>query len=200
MEKYKYDVGDIVRLKRLQDDNHYYIVTGVTDLSDKDNLDFDYDMYLIFPVYENHTMESMIHSELELVADYDSRDYHTLINYVLKNRDARNLSLPIKVEEIIKGISAVGTKEAVKEVKVKKSFSMSDIEDIMKDDTSQKKIDSHVEEMNNYLESLGEAIKNGDEEQIKHNKTKLEEVRQTLMELEYFQLAKRRRGTHTRVR
>lgn len=194
----KYNVGDIVKLKMLQGDDHYYMVSRVFDHIKREGRRFkaiNYDMILIYPIKDNVTKENMIHEELHLVAEFGSSDYKVLINYIGNERSLRKLRpISVEVEDIIFIAKYNKYKKEGKANKEtdEKLFSISKINEIMKDTTNEKQIELYVEKMNTHLDFLFEAINEDDEEKIEISKIKLKEIRKVLMELEYFPLAKRR--------
>lgn len=199
----RYNIGDIVKLKMLEGDNHYYMVTDFVDFSVKGEeelsiydigdkkLDVDYEIVLIYPVEENPQIENTVHQELRRVAQFKSREYDIIIDYMVRERS--RVGYPI-IPKNIKHV--VGHKSDVKKVKMPKTtkkFGIAEINDILESDATDNKIKEFVEKMDKQLDFLNEAIKNKDEENIKLHKSNLEEIRQTLMELEYFPFKHNRR-------
>lgn len=212
--------GDIVKMKLLGD-AHYYMVTEILGqlVEDGEFISADYEIMLLFPISKTISIENMIHEELEEVAGYESRDYELIMDYIIKERNRQGIfTFPKKIEDIALGVDntsihkdktkaeptkqAIEPKEAkpsVKAKKVEKKFGMNEIDAILKDTTLQDKMDLNVEKMDAHLELLSKAIKEDNLEEIESNKKALEEIRQTLMELEYFQLEVRRKGYSLRT-
>lgn len=206
----RYNIGDIVKLKMLEGDNHYYMVTDFVDFSVKDGdnplsiyevgkkkrLDVDYEIVLIHPVEDNPPIENTMHDELTRIATFKSREYDLIIDYMYKERFKMGYSsVPQNIKHVMGGMSAKPTKKkTVKNPKVKSTkFGMAEINDILNDDSADEKIKEFIKEMDKHLDLLGKAMKDEGEEEIKVQKERLEEIRQTLMELEYFPFKHNRR-------
>ncbi len=205
MNNKRFNVGDIVRLKLLGD-AHYYMVTDFIDFlaANEKDIDVDYEIVLIYPVLKNPKIENMIHEELVKVADFKSKDYRILMDYIIRERIARGFKdIPDNIEHVIlddvKKPKFVGEKKnelmstnkssrpVKSEVKPKK-FGIKEINAILNDTKTDNRIEELKVEMDNVLDSLNESIKNKDDENIKLHKDKLENIRRELMELEHFTL------------
>ena len=92
------------------------------------------------------------------------------------------------------------TNTSTKNNNVKQEYNEKDIAEILADETSQNQIEVYTERLDNHLDLLHKAILENDAGQIDLQKSKLEEVRRTLMELEYFTLNKRRSGTSINIK
>ena len=202
----KFNIGDIVKLKLLGD-AHYYMITDSIDLTQKgeEEIDVDYDMVIIYPIIENPIIETMIHDELEVVAEFESRDYQLLLDYIMRERQILGYSvLPQDVGRIVVGRAtkrqepidyAKDINQVKKPIKKDKKveFGLKEIDAIMKDEVGQNNINLQRERMDIHLDLLHKAMGNDDKKQIDFHKEKLAEIRLILMELEYFNLGKRRR-------
>lgn len=193
----KFNVGDIVSMKMLQGEEHYYMVIGETDLTKKGDkkLDVDYDIVIIYPIENNPVIETMIHDELKLEAEYKSKEYELILQDVARKREHLGLpTFPKSINHVIGEDNVNKPKKlALPPATPKKKFGMKEINAIMRDNHGEKKIEVYKEKMDTHLELLHKAIEEGNEEQIKLQKGQLEKVRQTLMELEYFPFKHNRR-------
>lgn len=101
MNNKRFNVGDIVKLKLLGDE-HYYMVTDFIDFSaNEKDIDVDYDIVLIYPVLENPKIEYMIHEELVKVADFKSKEYKVLMDYIIEERIARGFKyIPDNIKHV----------------------------------------------------------------------------------------------------
>ena len=102
MNNKRFNVGDIVKLKLLGDE-HYYMVTDFIDFSKNEkDIDVDYDIVLIYPVLENPKIEYMIHEELVKVADFKSKEYKVLMDYIIEERIARGFKYtPDNIKHVV---------------------------------------------------------------------------------------------------
>lgn len=205
MNNKRFNVGDIVRLKLLGD-AHYYMVTDFIDFlaANEKDIDVDYEIVLIYPILKNPKIENMIHEELVKVADFKSKDYRILMDYIIRERIARGFKdIPDNIEHVIlddvkkprlvgeKKNELMSTNKSSRPVKAKmkpKKFGIKEINAILNDTKTDNRIEELKIEMDNVLDSLNESIKNKDDENIKLHKEKLENIRRELMELEHFTL------------
>lgn len=194
--KKRFGIGDIVKLKLLGD-AHYYIITDFIDFSTEDKLSVDYEIVLIYPIQKNPPIEIMAHDELEIVSKFGSRDYTSLIDFIIRERQIHNFhELPKAVEEAImlreveEEIKNHIIKPVTQSTKDFKMPTMKEIKKMLNSTKAEERIKKLESELNNLLDLLNEAIKNKNEKDIKVYKEKLEVVRRKLIELEYFSLHK----------
>lgn len=194
--KKRFGIGDIVKLKLLGD-AHYYIITDFIDFSTEDKLSVDYEIVLIYPIQKNPPIEIMAHDELEIVSKFGSRDYISLIDFIIRERQIHRFhELPKAVEEAImlreveEEIKNHIIKPVTQSTKDFKMPTMKEIEKMLNSTKAEERIKKLEGELNNLLDLLNESIKNKNEKDIKVYKEKLEVVRRKLIELEYFSLHK----------
>ena len=190
--KKRFGIGDIVKLKLLGD-AHYYIITDFIDFSTEDKLSVDYEIVLIYPIQKNPPIEIMAHDELEIVSKFGSRDYTSLIDFIIRERQIHNFhELPKAVEEAImlREVEEYEIKPVTQSTKDFKMPTMKEIKKMLNSTKAEERIKKLESELNNLLDLLNEAIKNKNEKDIKVYKEKLEVVRRKLIELEYFSLHK----------
>ena len=200
--KNAFNLGDIVSM-RIIGDEHYYMITDHVDFTSGDGkiVDIDYEVVLLYPTTREPVPENIMHDELEVVAKFNSEEYKEIMEFVAINRTRNGCrEFPNEIEHIAYDLDEVLSVYEKNPFKVVKEFGAKEIKEILEDTKGQEQVDLYVDRMNIHLGLLHEAINKGDTEQIEFNKTKLEEVRQTLIELEYFPLAKRRAGVHTRIK
>lgn len=194
--KKRFGIGDIVKLKLLGD-AHYYIITDFIDFSTEDELSVDYEIVLIYPIQKNPPIEIIAHDELEIVSKFGSRDYTSLIDFIIRERQIHRFhELPKAVEEAImlreveEEIKNHIIKPVTQSTKDFKMPTMKEIEKMLNSTKAEERIKKLEGELNNLLDLLNESIKNKNEKDIKVYKEKLEVVRRKLIELEYFSLHK----------
>lgn len=194
--KKRFGIGDIVKLKLLGD-AHYYIITDFIDFSTEDKLSVDYEIVLIYPIQKNPPIEIIAHDELEIVSKFGSRDYTSLIDFIIRERQIHKFhELPKAVEEAIMlrevedEIKNHIIKPVTQSTKDFKMPTMKEIKKMLNSTKAEERIERLESELNNLLDLLSESIKNKNEKDIKVYKEKLEVVRRKLIELEYFSLHK----------
>lgn len=177
----KFKLGDIVKYKLLGE-NHYYVITDIADYTQEDDEhpEIECEIALIYPIYHSQTIETISQDELEMVAEFKSRDYDLLIDYIEKERERKKYS-PNRVEPVKRD----GEKE---------------IRKILEDNGAEIQTELFIGKMNTHLELLLNAINEKNKKEIKFHKEQLEEIRKKLMELEYFQLEQRRSGVSIRIK
>lgn len=177
----KFKLGDIVKYKLLGE-NCYYVITDIANYTQEDDEhpEIECEIALIYPISNLQTIETIGQDELEMVAEFKSRDYILLMDYIQKERERKG-RLPSRVEPVIRD----GEKE---------------IRKILEDNGAEIQTELFVGKMNTHLELLLNAINEKDKKEIKFHKEKLEEIRKKLMELEYFQLEQRRNGVSIRIK
>jgi hypothetical protein len=109
-------LGDLVKLKLLEQDEHCYYITAI-----EDDEDISYDkiveMILLFPTAkheeEDYELEYVDEKELVLIAKHGTKDFNVIINAVKSNRHYMKLSnpLPEYVEETEKYLKSIADKE-----------------------------------------------------------------------------------------
>lgn len=195
--KKRFGIGDIVKLKLLGD-AHYYIITDFIDFSTEDKLSVDYEIVLIYPIQKNPPIEIIAHDELEIVSKFGSRDYTSLIDFIIRERQIHKFhELPKAVEEAIMlreveeyEIKNHIIKPVTQSTKDFKMPTMKEIKKMLNSTKAEERIKNELNNLNNLLDLLSESIKNKNEKDIKVYKEKLEVVRRKLIELEYFSLHK----------
>lgn len=193
MNNKRFNVGDIVKSKFLEE-THYYIVTDSIDFSaNEKDIDIDYEIVLIYPVFENPKIKNMTHEKLVKVADFKSRDYGILMDYIIRERIARGFkNIPDNIKHVVLGekddkpMSISKSSKPVKSKVKPKKFGVKEINAILNETKTDNRIEELKVEMDNVLDSLNESIKNKDDENIKLHKERLKNIRRELMELEYF--------------
>jgi hypothetical protein len=202
-----FQLGDIVRIKRFSD-RVYYMVTDVADFSVEgdEQPDIECELIRIFPVSAITHVEMLDQNELALVAGKEDKEHDIILNFIRKERSMRGIHGEPDWETRIKLTNTPAYQEEVngyKEVTppvVVKKVTANDIKRIVEDDTTDKQIEIYVERMDTHLTLLHIAIKNNQPQEIELQKSKLKEVRNKLMELEYFQMAQRRNGTSINIK
>lgn len=126
MNNKRFNVGDIVKLKLLGE-AHYYMVTDFIDFSaNEKDINVDYDIVLIYPVLENPKIEYTIHKELVKVADFKSKEYKVLMDYIVKERIARGFKdIPDNIKHVV--LDEVKKPKLAGEKKDKLMFEVGDI-------------------------------------------------------------------------
>lgn len=176
--------------------------------------DIDYEVTLIYPINPAMISENATSDELSLIAKHESRDYELLIDYILSERHhAGYSSMPKRLRNIIYGETESDTdvfsslffggtlltsflrgeahKEAL-EIEVEEeldSEKMDELASLMDSTASEERIVTNVSNMNDALERLKEALSGDDESEINAIKVELTNIRQELIELEYFSLS-----------
>lgn len=201
MEKYK--KGDIVSFKLLAGEEHYYMIRDVMDWTeglDEDELDegdkvVSYDIVLLYPVSANPPIENMIHEELNLEADFKSRQYEFVMQLVTRSRSRFGLPMvPKNLQHIVADMTIKPAGEVMfnddkrLSPKPKKENIKMDLNAIFEDRTNEDMMAMFEEKMDSHLEFLHKALKDGDTEQAELQKKELERIRKELMSLEFFPL------------
>ena len=199
-----YDLGDIVRVNSLED--NYYLIEHVEAYYNDDFSlveDADYSLIMLHPKADTLPSEDFCHNELSLVARFDDGDFWELINYFEKERQTKGFfeypeymklidSLKESEDELIEHFYKLHV-DPTKTDKADNESYEDIFEDMMRSDEGGKRVSTYINRMNMHLELLFEAMNKDDEEQVVFQKGKLEEVRQVLMELDYFSLEERRK-------
>lgn len=200
----RFNLGDIVRLKALGEE-HYYIVVDHVDYSQEsdEQPNIKNGIMLIYPVKRSPKVEYMDSSELGYVAEFKSKDYQLLMEYIKKSREREGWFEQPEYLRIIGDDTIKYTGSAVKKVKEPEKpvkFGDKEIQQILNNNHVEIVTEEYVGRMNTHLDLLLLAIEQGDEANIKLQKEQLEKVRSKLMELEYFQLAQRRSGISIKIK
>lgn len=197
----KFKLGDIVNLKLLGE-AHYYIITGFTDYTQEDDEqpDIDCDMILIYPISKLEVVETINQEELNLVAGFKSKDYNVLMDYISRERERMGIFIEPEYLRIVNHDGKPVVNKTKKVERKMTNFGEKDIQKMMNNNDAEIKIETFVGKMNDHLDLLSKAIEEENTDEINSQKEHLEEVRKTLMELEYFQLSKRRSGTSIKVK
>ncbi len=205
-----YKVGDIVKEKGT---NFYFIVASSVRVNPKDDENdgthAQYSLYPIYPATHNGDDDEILalHNDLMPIARHDEHGYANAVEVLIRMRNKNGVFVfSEKVENLlIEKLEVHGAKlrsqrnTGNSKEKVNKDVGK-EFEKMMSDDTNSKKMAEYTEMMDEHLDLLNKAIKDGDKNQIEINKHELEAIRKVLMELEYFSLNKRRKGAHTRVK
>jgi hypothetical protein len=203
-----FELGDIVSL-RLLGEKHYYIIVDHVDYSQEgdEQPNIKHGTMLIYPVIQSPKVEYVDENELNHVADFKSRDYKMLMEYIKKERERAGWFvqpeyLRIVGDDTIKYATNGGVKEVVKPVQKKKvvKYGETEIRKILNNNHTEIVTEEYVGRMNTHLDLLSLAIEKGDDDNIKLQMEQLEKVRAKLMELEYFKLSERRNGTSIKIK
>jgi hypothetical protein len=210
MSTYEFKIGDIVKVKGFNETMEYFIVTDTIDFTKKgaDKPDIECEIGQIFPVTNNFEVFSLNQDRLEIVARKNMKENKMMIDFVIKERQnvLGDYNEPVFLQIIKNNLGQVATNYQPvvapinKPAIVKPKFGEREIKKILDDTKTQDEIDAYVEHMDIHLSLLHTAIENNDEDDINFQKTQLEKVRQRLMELEYFQLEKRRSGVSIKIK
>lgn len=209
-----YNIGDIVRFSG-DDRVIYYMITDILDF-EKENgesnekADVYYVISSVYPV-GSRVSKTSLDSSLIMVARDKSFDHRLLVEYIEKERIKKG-----KVEDGLADTfggyevafdvavnSPTSTKNNNDKTAIHKKvekFGEEEIQGILEDNHGDLMVEEYEGKMNTYLELLLKAINEGDEEEAKLQKERLEEVRKVLLGLDYFQLEKRRDGISIKTR
>lgn len=182
--------GDIVKWKNIVA-VEYFVVEDVLDLSlEEDEQPYiEYEIAQIFPVKKDMKTDVVHPEHLELVAkEEDGTHYQNIIDFVKRERERKGWFDTPKKPPVKKP----------KEIKVK--FGEKEIKKILSDTKADKQLDAYLGKMDMHLKLLHKAIEKDDMNAIDLHKQKLEEIRQKLMELEYFQMEERIKGLSTKIK
>ena len=181
---YDYEVGDLIKDKH---NHNYHIIIDIIDYTDEEGLehmDVEYECVTIYPMEYDENMFTQ--DEIYLINKYDTDEFHDSMERIQSLRDSRRYSEVYIDGEIF--IDEINISEDIH-----KSRSKIDIPKIMNDTESDDMMKEYLSRMNIHLDLLNVAIEKNDANEIKFNKDKLEHIRQTLMELEYFPFERKRR-------
>jgi hypothetical protein len=210
MSDKKFDVGDIVKYDG--NDEAYYIITDMMDFTEEsdEQPDIDYELMSIFPIKPASDIEMVRHAEcvLKRVAVYGGKKYYDIMESVEQQRVEMGHegapeylvrlfdNLPLKAKNNGKSLQS---KPKFKKVTTT-VYDEKEIKRILADEEPSKKMNAFAEKMDLHLDLLHKAMEEGNSVEVDFQKDQLEKVRQTLMELEYFTLNKRRSGTSIRIK
>lgn len=197
MSVYKFKIGDIVKVKGYTGVD-YFIVTDRADFTkvNATKPDIECEIGQVFPVMRDFETFSMNQDKLELVAGRETNENAMIVNFVIKERQMKlgEYGEPMFVSVIKHNLGLVTHEDGMvmrvaqppKQHKKPKRKFEDRINEILADNTAEKKIEEYAKDMDVHLELLYKAIQEDDKKEIEIQKNQLLTIRQELMKLEYF--------------